>query len=266
MSLLQVTDLNVRFTDEHGVAGAPVVRDLSFSLAAGETLALVGESGSGKSTTGFAILGLLPVQAEVSATCLRIGDIDLLHADEKRMQAVRGGHIGMVFQDALSALHPLMTIGDQVAEAVRLHQQVSKAEARAKALILLKRVRIPEAERRMAEYPHRLSGGMRQRVVIAIALAGQPDILIADEPTTALDMTVQAQILALLRDLQDETGMAILLITHDLSVVAEMADRVMVMRHGECIEAQSAIALFNHPQHFYTRQLMASRPLSGGSL
>ncbi|MBD1551268.1 ATP-binding cassette domain-containing protein [Pseudomonas typographi] len=259
MSVLSVEGLCVRYAGQQN----PAVDDLSFSVEAGQTLALVGESGSGKSTTGFAILGLLPAQAQVRARQLAFAGQNLLGLSENALCAVRGGGIGMVFQDALSALNPLMTVGEQIAEAVRLHHPVSRAEARARALALLKRVRIAEAQRRLDEYPHRLSGGMRQRVVIAMALAGEPRMLIADEPTTALDVTIQAQILRLLADLQAEAGLALLLITHDLGVVAEMADRVLVMRHGRCLEQRDVLDLFNAPQHPYTRQLLAACPPVG---
>ncbi|MFF7710954.1 ATP-binding cassette domain-containing protein [Pseudomonas sp. NPDC007930] len=259
MNLLDVEGLHVRYAGQ----AEDAVEGVSFSLAAGETLALVGESGSGKSTTGFAVLGLLPAQAHVRASRLDFAGQALLGASEARLREVRGGGIGMVFQDALSALNPLLSIGEQVAEAVRLHLPVSRAEARQRALGLLRQVRIAEAERRYDDYPHRLSGGMRQRVVIAMALAGEPQMLIADEPTTALDVTIQAQVLRLLADLQAERGLALLLITHDLGVVAEMADRVLVMRHGRALEQREVQALFSAPQHPYTRQLLAACPPLG---
>ncbi len=262
--LLQVEGLRVTYRASGGEPAAPAVKDLSFELAAGETLALVGESGSGKTTTGYALLGLLPAAAAVEARRLAFEGADLLRADERRLQQIRGGRIGMIFQDALSALNPLMTVGDQIAEAVRIHRRVNRRTARQQALALLKKVRIPQAESRLDDYPHRLSGGMRQRVVIAMALAGNPSLLIADEPTTALDVTIQAQIVGLLLALQQELGMAILLITHDLGVVAEMADRVAVLRYGECLEHQDAAALYRAPRHPYTRQLLAARPPMGG--
>ncbi len=254
MSLLDVDGLEVDYGSHRAVRG------LSFQLGPNETLALVGESGCGKSTTGLALLGLLPVSAQVRARRLRFAGQDLLNLDERGRRALRGGGIGLVFQDALSALNPIMRVGEQVAEAVRLHHACSRAQAAERALALLRQLRIPEPERRMREYPHQLSGGMRQRIVIAIALAGEPALLIADEPTTALDVTIQAQILALLRELQRELRMALLLITHDLGVVAEMADRVLVMRQGQAVEARAAGELFAAPAHPYTRLLLASRP------
>ncbi|QII84586.1 ABC transporter ATP-binding protein [Bordetella hinzii] len=254
MSLLDVNGLDVDYGPHRAV------RDLSFQLEPDETLALVGESGCGKSTTGLALLGLLPAAAKVRARRLRFAGRDLLSLDERGRRALRGGGIGLVFQDALSALNPIMRVGEQVAEAVRLHHRCSRAQAAERALALLRQLRIPEPQRRMREYPHQLSGGMRQSIVIAIALAGEPALLIADEPTTALDVTIQAQILALLRELQRELGMALLLITHDLGVVAEMADRVLVMREGQAVEARPAGELFAAPAHPYTRLLLASRP------
>ncbi|VFR79721.1 Oligopeptide transport ATP-binding protein OppD (TC 3.A.1.5.1) [plant metagenome] len=258
--LLRVEDLRIAYQGSRGRPDAVAVDGLSFEIHRGETLALVGESGCGKSTTGLALLRLLPASARISARRLDFAGRGLLTLDERALQSVRGGGIGMVFQDALSALNPIMRVGDQVAEAVRLHRRCSAREARDEALALLERVRIPEAARRMREYPQRLSGGMRQRIVIAIALAGRPSLLVADEPTTALDVTIQAQILTLLRSLQRELDMGLLLITHDLGVVAEMADRVAVMRDGVCVESRPAAALYADPQHPYTRALLASRP------
>jgi peptide/nickel transport system ATP-binding protein len=262
MALLEVENLTIRYRGQEQAA----VKQLSFTIEAGETLALVGESGSGKTTTGYALLGLLPVEAHTTADRLQFEGQDIRHLSESALRQLRGGRVGMIFQDALSALNPLMKVGDQIAESVRLHQQVGRKEARLRALALLHKVRIPMADQRYASYPHQLSGGMRQRVVIAMALAGNPALLIADEPTTALDVTIQAQIIRLLAAIQQETGTAILLITHDLGVVAELADRVAVLRHGECLETQSAQRLYQHPQHAYTRQLLNARPLAGGQL
>ncbi len=261
MALLEVENLTVRY----GLA-EPAVNRLSFSIHAGETLALVGESGSGKTTTGYALLGLLPAEAEISADRLTFEGQDVLHSTEVQLRKLRGGRIGMIFQDALSALNPLMTIGQQISEAVSLHHSLSRQAAKARALALLQQVRIPMAEQRYHSYPHQLSGGMRQRVVIAMALAGEPQLLIADEPTTALDVTIQAQIIRLLGALQKETGTAILLITHDLGVVAELADRVAVLRNGICLEQQPALQLYQQPQQAYTRQLLNARPIAGGPL
>jgi len=266
MLLLEVEALSVNYLNNGEPSATPAVNVLSFSVSAGETLALVGESGSGKTTTGYALLGLLPAEAQISAKKLQFAGQDLRQLSDKQCRHLRGGRIGMIFQDALSALNPLMSVGAQIAEAVALHHPVSRREAKARALELLGKVRIPEAARRYDDYPHQLSGGMRQRVVIAIALAGNPSLLIADEPTTALDVTIQAQIIRLLATLQQEMNTAILLITHDLGVVAELADRVAVLRHGECLEQQSVTQLFHHPQHAYTRQLLTSRPIPGGYL
>ncbi|MFB5081587.1 ATP-binding cassette domain-containing protein [Raoultella sp. C349492] len=262
MALLEVENLTITYREQ----SQPAVKRLSFSIETGETLALVGESGSGKTTTGYALLGLLPAEANITADRFCFEGQDLRYLSEDGLRNLRGGRIGMVFQDALSALNPLMTVGSQIAEAVRLHHRVGRKEAKARALALLHKVRIPLAEQRYASYPHQLSGGMRQRVVIAMALAGNPVLLIADEPTTALDVTIQAQIIRLLVALQQETGTAILLITHDLGVVAELADRVAILRNGECLETQPAGLLYHQPQHAYTRQLMNARPLAEGKL
>lgn len=263
MALLEVENLTITYAGTHA---EPAVKQLSFSLNAGETLALVGESGSGKTTTGYALLGLLPAEASVAADRLQFEGQDLRQLKETQLRAFRGGRIGMIFQDALSALNPLMRVGDQIAEAVRLHNPIGRKAAKARALSLLQKVRIPMADQRYHSYPHQLSGGMRQRVVIAMALAGNPALLIADEPTTALDVTIQAQIIRLLAALQQETGTAMLLITHDLGVVAELADRVAVLRDGVCLEQQPAQQLYRQPHHPYTRQLLAARPLPRGRL
>lgn len=262
MALLEVSNLTISYRGQAQAA----VKQLNFYIEAGETLALVGESGSGKTTTGYAVLGLLPIEAAITVDRLEFEGQDIRHFNQTELTRLRGGRIGMIFQDALSALNPLMTVGVQVAEAVRLHHRVGRKEAKFRALALLQQVRIPLANERYNSYPHQLSGGMRQRVVIAMALAGNPTLLIADEPTTALDVTTQAQIIRLLAVLQEETGTAILLITHDLGVVAELADRVAVMRNGECLETQSATQLYQYPRHTYTRQLLNARPLAGGHL
>jgi len=261
-ALLEVTALNVGFAGRrHGAPIARVVCDLSFSIAAGETLAIVGESGCGKSTCALALMGLLSARsARVVASAIRFGANNLLDLSEAGWRKLRGGEIGMIFQDPLSALNPVRTVGSQIAEALQQHQGLRGAAARAEALNLLRQVRMPEPERRLDEYPHRLSGGMRQRVLIAMALAGQPRLLIADEPTTALDVTVQAQILELLAELQRERNMALLLITHDLGVVSQIADRVLVMYAGRKVEERQANSVFDDAQHPYTRSLLRSRP------
>ncbi|POP47331.1 glutathione ABC transporter ATP-binding protein GsiA [Superficieibacter electus] len=233
-----------------------VVRQVSFVLEAGKTLALVGESGSGKSVTAAAIMRLLPEHNTRITGSVTLNGQALLPLSEKQMRAVRGGDIGIVFQE--DCLNPVFTIGYQLSEHLIQHQQMRRREARQEAIGLLKKVRIPAAEKRMQDYPHQLSGGMRQRVMIALALAGRPKVLIADEPTTALDVTIQAQIMALLRQLQREEGMAILFITHDMGVVAEMADRTLVMQAGEVKEMNATADLFAHPRHDYTARLLAA--------
>ncbi|MDD8023762.1 MAG: ABC transporter ATP-binding protein [Paracoccaceae bacterium] len=242
----------------------PLVSGLSFSLARGETIAIAGESGSGKSLTSLAIMGLLPPPAlRVSAGAIRFHDEDLTGLPESRMRAIRGNRIAMIFQEPMTSLNPVLTIGLQLAEAIRAHELVSKREARARALEALRRVRISEPERRMGQYPHELSGGMRQRVMIAMALALRPDVLIADEPTTALDVTVQREVLDLLRDLQSEMGTAIILITHDMGVVAEMAERVIVMKQGQAVETGAVAQIFSGPRAAYTKDLLAAVPRMG---
>jgi oligopeptide/dipeptide ABC transporter ATP-binding protein len=258
--LLQVDGLDVHFRSR-GKTPVAAVTDLSFSVNAGETVALVGESGCGKSTTALALLGLLPTStASVRARTLRFAGRDLTALREAEWHALRGGDIAMIFQDPLSALNPVRTIGTQLIESIRLHRGLRGREARTLAVELLDRVHIPEAARRLDDYPHRLSGGMRQRVLIAMALAGRPRLLLADEPTTALDVTIQAQILRLLEELQRDEGTSVLLITHDLGVVAQTAHRVVVMYAGRAVESRSADALFAQPFHPYTQRLMRARP------
>jgi len=255
--LLEVEGLTVRF------AGAPaaVVEDLSLSLAPGETLCIVGESGCGKSVTALALMGLLPRGlARVEAGAARLMGEDLLGMAPERLQDLRGDRMAMIFQEPMTSLNPAFTVGDQIGEAVRRHRGASRAQGRARALEMLRRVGIPAAEARLDAYPHEMSGGMRQRVMIAMALACDPAVLIADEPTTALDATVQAQILQLIRDLQAESGAGMILITHDLGVVAEVADRVAVMYAGRIVESGPADAVFADPQHPYTLGLMGSAP------
>ncbi|MGF6980705.1 peptide/nickel transport system ATP-binding protein [Paraburkholderia atlantica] len=265
-ALLEVEQLDITFAGAHGRASARAVDGLSFEIRAGETLALVGESGCGKSTTALALMGLLDARAaHIEAARLRFAGTDLLELPEASWRGLRGGSIGMIFQDPLAALNPVRTIGRQIGEALKLHRGLSGRAARNETLALLHEVGIPEPARRIDDYPHRLSGGMRQRVVIAMALAGQPRLLIADEPTTALDVTIQAQILALLARLQQQTGMALLLITHDLGIVGQLADRVAVMYAGRKVEERPAAELFDDPRHPYTLRLLQARPLRGGA-
>jgi peptide/nickel transport system ATP-binding protein len=233
--VLSVNGLTVSVRTEAGLK--PLVEGLSFTLNRGETLAIAGESGSGKSITSLAIMGLLPPPAvRVTAGSIRLGGTDLTTASEAQMRAVRGDRIAMIFQEPMTSLNPVLTIGTQLAEAVRAHEDVSRAEARRRALAALTSVRLSQPERRMEQFPHELSGGMRHRVKIAMALALRPEVLIAYEPSTALDVTVQREVLDLLRDLQRDLGTAIILITHDMGVVAEMADRVIVMKSGRMVE------------------------------
>jgi peptide/nickel transport system ATP-binding protein len=261
--VLRVEDLRVGFDTRDGLVQA--VDGISYSVAPGRTLGIVGESGSGKTVAAMTAMGLTRgSRTRVSGRVLLDGE-DLLAASPRRLQALRGAAIAMVFQDPLSALHPLLRVGDQIAEAVRAHRSgVSRAVARARALELLELVAIPNAARRIDAYPHELSGGMRQRAMIAMALANDPRVLIADEPTTALDVTVQAQILALLRRLRDDLGMAMVLITHDLGVVAETADEIAVMYAGRIVEHAPAAELFASPQHPYTWGLLRSVPRLDG--
>jgi oligopeptide/dipeptide ABC transporter ATP-binding protein len=258
-ALLELRGLTVRFRTRLGPVTA--VDRLDLEVRAGETLALVGESGCGKSVTALAVLGLLPPPPDSAvAGEVRLGGRDLLPLPPAEMRRVRGAEAAMVFQEPMTALNPVFTIGDQIAEALRAHAPLSRADARAQAKALLDLVAIPDAERRLDDYPHQLSGGMRQRALIAIAIACRPKLLIADEPTTALDVTIQQQILDLLRDLKARLGMSLILITHDLGVVAEMADRVAVMYAGRIAEEAPVRALFAAPLHPYTRGLMRASP------
>ena len=259
---LTVEGLTVSVRTETGLH--PLVQDLSFTLQRGETLAIAGESGSGKSITSLAIMGLLPPPAvRVTAGRIRLGDTDLTALPESRLRGIRGDRIAMIFQEPMTSLNPVLTIGTQLSEAIRAHDPVPRAEAARRALAALKSVRLSQPERRMAQYPHELSGGMRQRVMIAMALALRPEVLIADEPTTALDVTVQREVLDLLRDLQREMGTAIILITHDMGVVAEMADRVIVMKSGRMVEQAPVATLFHSPAEPYTRDLLGAVPRIG---
>jgi oligopeptide/dipeptide ABC transporter ATP-binding protein len=262
--LLAVDGLQVEFPARtRGGAPIPVVRDLTFSIARGEMVGLVGESGSGKSVTALAILGLLPRSGRVAAGSIRLDGKELLGLSDRALQPIRGGRIGLIFQEPMTALNPVLSVGFQVSEAVRAHRDLKRAAARAEAARLLDLVAIPDPHRRLDDYPHQLSGGQRQRVMIAMALAGQPDLLLADEPTTALDVTVQAQILDLLLRLKEELGLAVLLITHDLAVVAETCRRVLVMYAGEMVETAPVERLFRSPAHPYTRGLLRALPHLG---
>jgi peptide/nickel transport system ATP-binding protein len=256
---LDVADLVVEVLTKEG--WATVVDGVSFSVRRGETLGIVGESGSGKSVTCLAIAGLMPTrQTRVRATRLRLLDQDLTTLSERELSDVQGKRMTMIFQDPMTSLNPAFTIGDQIAEILRRHERCSRREAKQRAISLLGRMGVPNAAKRYDQYPFEFSGGMRQRAMIAIALACNPDVLIADEPTTALDVTVQAQILSLLRDLQRENGMSIVFITHDLGVVADICDRVMVMYAGQIHEGAPVQELFERPQHPYMEGLLASMP------
>ena len=258
-TVLSVRDLTVCF------AGAPanVVDGVSFSVKRGKTLAIVGESGCGKSVTSMAMMGLLPDTAKVGASTSALLDEALLGMSDERLLDVRGNRMAMIFQEPMTSLNPVFTIGEQIAESVIRHQGLSAKDARQRALQMLEKVRVPDAVQRLDAYPHELSGGMRQRAMIAMALANNPALIIADEPTTALDVTIQAQILSLIANLQTETGTAMILITHDLGVVAEVADDVMVMYAGRVVESGPVKTLFDDPQHPYTIGLMGSMPSIG---
>jgi peptide/nickel transport system ATP-binding protein len=257
--LLEVQDLRTFFHAEGTVARA--VDGVSFTVGPGETLAIVGESGSGKSVTSLSIMRLVPIPpGEIAGGRVLFRGRDLLALPEPEMRHIRGNEIGMIFQEPMSSLNPLLTVGEQISEVVRLHQGLGRTAARQRAIEMLGRVNIPDPERRAREYPHRLSGGMRQRVMIAMALACRPALLIADEPTTALDVTIQAQILHLIRALQIEMSMSVLFITHNLGVVAQVADRVAVMYAGRIVEQGDVRTVFAAPLHPYTRALLRSIP------
>jgi peptide/nickel transport system ATP-binding protein len=257
--VLDVKGLQTVFFTNSGLFRA--VDDVSFHVRRGETLAIVGESGCGKSVTALSIMRLVPnPPGKIVGGSIMLEGSDLLGLDEDKMREVRGNRISMIFQEPMTSLNPVMRIGDQITEAVRLHRPMTAKQAWDQAVKMLRLVRIPEPERRALEYPHQLSGGMRQRAMIAMALACRPALLIADEPTTALDVTIQAQILALVLELQQELGMALILITHDLGVVAQTAQRVIVMYAGKKVEEADVEALFANPRHPYTRGLMASIP------
>jgi oligopeptide transport system ATP-binding protein len=258
MALLEVKDLGVRFT-RRDASPVDAVQRVSFTLEKGKTIGIVGESGSGKSQTVMALLGLLPGNGQASGEAL-YGGRNLLTLSQRELNQIRGDRIGMVFQDPMTSLNPFLTVERQMTEALQMHRGVSRREARQKAIEALQRVWIPDAAKRIDRYPHEFSGGMRQRVTIATALLTEPEILIADEPTTALDVTVQAQIIELLRELNRDLGTAIILITHDMGVVAGLADDVMVMYAGRTVERASAQALFENPTHPYTRGLLDALP------
>ena len=257
--MLTVRNLSASFHTRAGIVRA--VRNVSFDVAPGETLGIVGESGSGKSVTCYSMMGLIPMPpGRIESGSAMLDGTDLLHCPEKELRSIRGKRISMIFQDPMTSLNPYLTIGEQVAEPLVIHEGAGKKEARDRALEQLALVGIPDAEQRMDAYPHQFSGGMRQRVMIAMALITRPEILIADEPTTALDVTVQKQVLDLIRKLQQDMGTSVILITHDLGVVRQYADRINVMYAGRIVESAPARELLEHPRHAYTRALMKSIP------
>jgi peptide/nickel transport system ATP-binding protein len=258
-TVLDVRELRTVFNTDDGEF--PAVDGVSLSVAPGQTLAIVGESGCGKSVTALSVMGLVPSPpGRIASGSIRFEGHELVGAPAQRMQDLRGNRIAMIFQEPMSSLNPVFTIGEQIVEALLRHRKISRADATARAIAMLRKVRIPAPEQRFHEHPHKLSGGMRQRAMIAMALACEPRLLIADEPTTALDVTIQAQILDLMRTLQSETGTAIILITHDLGVVAEVADEVLVMYAGRVVERAPVHTLFDAPQHPYTVGLLGSIP------
>jgi peptide/nickel transport system ATP-binding protein len=261
-ALLEVKDLRVSFFTSRGEVRA--LDNISFSVAAGRLTGLVGESGSGKTVSVLSIMRLLPENARIVAGSITLDDLDLLRLSEAEMRAIRGARIAMIFQEPMTSLNPVFTIGSQIGEAIRLHQHTDRRETRARTVEALRMVGIADPERRINDYPHQLSGGMRQRVMIAMALACKPQVLIADEPTTALDVTIQAQILDLIRDLQSQLGLAVILVTHDLGVVAEYADDVTILYAARAMERASAAELFRNPLCPYTRALFAALPGGNG--
>ena len=258
MALLEIKQLKTVFHTDQGKARA--VDGVNLSIETGQVLGVVGESGCGKSITSLSVLRLVPPPGRITEGEIVFDNKNLLKLSEKEMRSIRGNQIGLIPQDPMTSLNPVYTVGDQIIEAVELHQKVSRQEARKRAIEVLEKVKIPQAASRIDEYPHQFSGGMRQRVMIAMALSCNPRLLIADEPTTALDVTVQAQILDLLREIQKDREMSILLITHDLGVVAEMCDRVAVMYAGSVVESASVHELFKNPMHPYTKGLLESVP------
>ncbi|AYN97047.1 ABC transporter ATP-binding protein [Pseudomonas sp. LTJR-52] len=261
MALLHVEDLRIDIPLGDDCLHA--VRGLTFQVERGEMLCIVGESGCGKSLTSLALMDLLPRKAQRSAARLQLDGIDLLACNERQMCDLRGNRLAMIFQEPMTSLNPAYSIGDQLSEVLRQHRPVSRKQAWARAAEILEKVGISNATERLRQYPHQLSGGLRQRIVIAMALMCEPDLIIADEPTTALDVTIQAQILRLIHDIQRESGAAVIFITHDLGLVARIADRVAVMYAGQIVETAPASELFNNPQHPYTRGLLASIPIPG---
>ncbi|MEQ1756877.1 MAG: ABC transporter ATP-binding protein [Vicinamibacterales bacterium] len=257
MPLLEVNHLTVTFPTSRGQVRA--VEDVSFSVSAGETLGVVGESGSGKSISALAVMRLLPPAAHIESGRIAFDGQDLLALPEREMRGLRGSRIALIFQEPMTALNPVMRVGDQIAEALTVHGATRRV-ARARAIELFEAVRIPDAASRLRDYPHQLSGGMRQRVMIAVALACRPSLIIADEPTTALDVTIQAEVLDLLRDLKAQFNLALMLITHDFGVIAEMADRVVVMYAGAVVEEGEVRQILRQPAHAYTRRLLAAVP------
>ena len=257
--LLQVNDLTTEFTGDFGKKIS--VDHVSFDVAEGETVCIVGESGCGKSVTSLSIMGLLGRGGAVVDGSVLFANKNLLDMDEKQLDTIRGNQMTMIFQDPLTSLNPVFTIGSQITESIRIHMHLSKKEAGERAVTILEKVGMPDARAAMKKYPHMLSGGMRQRVMIAMALCCNPKLLIADEPTTALDVTIQAQIMELIRGLQKEIGMSVILITHDIGLVAQMADRVFVMYAGQIIEMASVKDLFYHPAHPYTKALLSAIPI-----
>ena len=257
--ILTVEDLTVDFLTEIG--WATVVQDVNFQVGAGETVGIVGESGSGKTVTSMAVMGLIPQPpGRIPSGSIKLEGVDLLTLSKKHLEDVRGDRMSMIFQEPMTSLNPAYTVGDQIAETMRRHLGLSRKDARQRAVDMLSRVHIPNATRRAKSYPHEFSGGMRQRVMIAMALCCEPTLLIADEPTTALDVTVQAQVLELVKEIQQDMGMAILFITHDLGVVADVCDRVVVMYAGQVVEQAPADELFHRPSHPYTDGLLRSMP------
>ncbi|HET6500578.1 MAG TPA: ABC transporter ATP-binding protein [Amycolatopsis sp.] len=258
---LEVADLHVEFTTPHGAT--KVVDGVGYAVEPGKTLAVIGESGSGKSITVRAVMGILPRRAAITAGTVRLSGVDLRSLDDAVLRRLRGSRIAMIFQDSLSALNPVLPVGYQIAEVFRVHRNLNRRESSRRAVELLDRVHIPSPDRRARQYPHEFSGGMRQRAMIAMALALDPDVLIADEPTTALDVTVQAQIMELLADLRAQHDMALVLISHDLGVVADTADDIAVMYGGRIVERAPAVELYDSPQHPYTRALLNAIPRRG---
>ena len=259
MALLEVTDLRTHFFTREGVVHA--VDGVSFAVERGKTLGIVGESGCGKSVLALSIMGLIPrPPAKIVSGSVVFDGSDLVRLGEKQLEDLRGREIAMIFQDPMTSLNPTLTIGTQITETIRRHYDVSKQDARKKAIELMEEVQIPRAAERLDDYPHRFSGGMRQRVMIAIALSCDPKLLIADEPTTALDVTVQAAVLDLLDDLRHQHDMAMIIITHDMGVVAEAADDILVMYAGQVVEQAQVLELFDHPEHPYTEALLSALP------